>query len=187
MPNIESWVALDAKQREEVVKITQNAPDNVCPDAWYAVIRQEDIPSAFSPALQGKCDHAIVMVSGDVTGTSAVLVCNAQRVDSRASAIDQEPFGIAISGDDAAPSGLFLHHGGWEGRTESKLDQHFWRCVEASGIGDIFPFQELPPDSSGPLDDLRPTSHDGPARSSQPNPRQLAESVISSNRTNVAK
>ena len=159
MPDIESWVDLDAKQREELMKIIQDPPDNAYPNAWYAVIPQEGIPSPFSPILQGKCDHAIVMVSADVTGASAVLVCNAQRVDLKASAIDQEPFGIAVTGEDAAPAGLFLHHGGWEGRTESKLGEHFWQCVEESGIGNIFPFQDLPSDSSGPLDDLRPTSH----------------------------
>ena len=166
MPNKESWIQLGPCQRDEIRQLIEQPPQVESQGAWYKVLRKDEIPSCFSSILKQKCDHAVVMVSDVSTAkdfgapaAATVVVCNAQRVDPKEKAIDQEPFGIAVIGDEPAPSGLLLHHGDWNGRTVSDLPEGFWKYVESSGVGDYFPFQKFPGGACGPLDDLRKTSH----------------------------
>jgi len=167
MPDTTSWISLNAEQKEELKGLVSRPPDGVTTGAYYRVLPQDEIPSVFPAAFREKCDHAVMMVSDVTEGTrftgeavaSTVVVCNAQRVDTRAGAIDQEPFAIAVVGDEPAPSGVFVHHGSWEGRTETALARGFWDYVEESGVGDCFPFQDLPEGAAGPLDDLREAGH----------------------------
>lgn len=154
MPGTESWLTLSDKQRAEIRQMIETYP----PGAWYKVLAQERIPGVFAPVLKGKCDYAIVMVS-NVTVASTVFVCNALRVDVKDGAIDQEPFGVAVIGDQPAQSGLFLHHGSWDGRTVRNVPPEFWGCVASSGVGNHYPFPELPPASFGSLSELKQTSH----------------------------
>ncbi len=76
-------------------------------------------------------------------------------------AIDDEPCAIAVIGDEPDPAAMFLHHGNWPRRTKRDLDQKYWACVHSSGVGNYFPSCDLRADQSGPLEDLRGTSHEG--------------------------
>ncbi len=86
-----------------------------------------------------------------------MLVFNALRVDPKAGAIDQEPFGVAVLPSGASTGGMFLHHGNWEGRT-APPPQGFWEVVIASGVGNYF--YSNPPSglTIGPLE-LLPHGH----------------------------
>ena len=127
-------------------------------DPGYLVVPQSGIPAIFSSVLKGRCDSAVVMTSTGPYGT-IIFVCNALRVDRNAAAIDHEPFGIALLSTGTAGSGVFLHHGSWDGRTRSDLPETFWQHVAASGVGNFFPTDHLPAVSTGPLRDLAGTSH----------------------------
>jgi len=90
-------------------------------EPWFKVIPQEQIPSVFPKSFRAKMDHAVVMGSGDGTG-KVYLVVNAQRVDTKASAIDQEPFGVVFDNGVPSESGVFIHHG--VGKDERKVASH---------------------------------------------------------------
>lgn len=156
MPNNRSFIPLTTDKAQEL--------KNLCPqdtsEPWYKVIPKEQIPSVFPETFREKLDHAVVMGSGDAHG-NVYLVVNAHRVDLKASAIDQEPFGIVFDNGMPGESGVFIHHGGWDGRTESGVPPEFWNHVAESGIGNYYPPPSLPPNSSGSLHDLETTSNLG--------------------------
>ncbi|WP_337173499.1 hypothetical protein [Paludisphaera sp.] len=154
MPNKPSFVLLSRDKAQELKRL--------CPadesEPWYRVIPQEQIPSVFPASFRSKLDHAVIMGSGDANGMT-YLVVNAQRIDEKASAIDQEPFGMVFDNGVASESGVFVHHGDWAGRTESGVPPAFWDHVSASGIGNFYPPPSLPPNASGSLQDLEMTSN----------------------------
>ena len=81
-------------------------------------------------------DGAVMIAAPTSTG-GTYLVFNARRVDTKDRAIDQEPFAIINHSTGPSSAGMFIHHGDWEGRTET-APQEFWDHVEESGIGDYF-------------------------------------------------
>jgi hypothetical protein len=156
MSNKESWIQLSADQSREIKDLIGDHRNG----AWYRVLPQEQIPGAFSSVLKSKCPLAVVMYSVTATA-STVLVCNGLRYDERAQAIDQEPFGLAIVGDQPASQGLYLHHGSWPGRTTPIEHPDCWRRFASSGMADHFPLGQMPPNASGPLSELAQGSHGG--------------------------
>lgn len=150
-----SWITLTNKQIDELSAL-KDAMGN---DPTYLIVPQEQIPSVYD-AFRQKLDSAVVMSSTTPQGTVFVGI-NALRVDEKAHAIDQDPFGIAFLSTGPMPSGVFIHHGGWSGRTETKVPPGFWDVVLASGVGNQFPHTILPTNSTGPLSTLAGTSHDG--------------------------
>jgi len=96
------------------------------------------------------------------SGTTA-LVCNGIRYDKRAGALDQEPFGVAVYPSGASTAGLFAHHGNWPGRTQS-LPVGASDVLASSSLWDYYPLVEVPSTASGPLSDLKRTSHEGAFR-----------------------
>jgi hypothetical protein len=149
MPNNPSFIPLTTDQADELKRL---CPTDMS-EPWFKVIPQEQIPGVFPPSFRAKMDHAVVMGSGNPSGR-VYLVLNAHRVDLKASAIDQEPFGLVFDNGDPSDSGVFIHHGGWAGRTESGVPHEFWRYVATSGIGNYYPPPSLQPGSSGSLHDL---------------------------------
>ena len=101
--------------------------------------------------LLSKTNSVFAMASGSPSAT--VFMANLNRVDTSASAIDQEPYIVVFDHDDSAASGGFVHHGPWEGRTTSP-DEGFFAAITASGIQAHYPLQEMPTASSGNIDDL---------------------------------
>ncbi len=87
------------------------------------------------------------------------VVCNGIRLDGRAGALDQEPFGVAIYSSGASTGGVFVHHGSWQSRT-TPITPEVQRVLSASSLANYFPLGEVPSKSSGALADLRHTSHE---------------------------
>ena len=126
------------------------------PLSGWKLLSVAELPSVFAVSLQQKIDSALLIASGSSDGTT-YMVFNAFRVDTKAAAIDQEPFGIVFSGSVPEYDGVFIHHGDWTGRTSSP-GPDFWNQVLHSGVGGFF--LTNPPEGklSGTLDEL-PTEH----------------------------
>lgn len=104
-----------------------------------------------SPLLN-KANSVLVMASA--SANFSVFVANIIRVDMRASALDQEPYIAVFDHSASAASGGFVHHGNWSGRT-TLPGKEFFDGLSASGIQAHFPLADMPPSSSGRLDELK--------------------------------
>ena len=148
----DSWVTFDEDKRNQLYKLK----DAVGYDPGYLVVPQTSIPDVFHPVLRKKCSHGVVMTSTNASGT-VIFVCNAFRIDQKEKAVDQEPFGVALT-SKVSPCGLFLHHGDFKNRTVH-VPEPFWETVVESGVGVFFPGNQLPVLSTGPLSNLAGTSN----------------------------
>jgi hypothetical protein len=112
----------------------------------------------FPASFRQKIGSAVVVAAPTSTG-GIYLTYSANRVDHRDQKIDIEPFGLIVHSAGPSSSGVFLHHGDWEGRTQSPPDG-FWKVASRSGIGDYF--WANPPEGlrQGALDQL-PKGHRG--------------------------
>lgn len=128
------------------------------PSSRWRIIRGIELPTVFPNAFRAKIDSAVVMSAPTSTG-GTYLAYSANRVDYKDRRIDIEPFGLIVHSSGPSSSGVFLHHGDWEGRTEPPPAE-FWNVVADSGIGDYF--HSNPPEGlrEGTLDHL-PRGHRG--------------------------
>ena len=94
------------------------------------------------------------------SSSSVFLVFNGMRLDKKDNAIDQEPFGIVINSTGANTYGIFVHHGDWPNRT-IPITSEVQKILESTSLGNYFPLTEVPQSSSGPLTELKNTSHEG--------------------------
>ncbi|MFO0905846.1 MAG: hypothetical protein U0939_22755 [Pirellulales bacterium] len=154
MANKTSFIGVTEAQLYEIERLIPGDCSTPC----YRAIRQQEIPSVFPKSFREKMDHAVVMASGTRDGR-VVVVINAQRVDEKDKAIDQEPFGVVLHTGNPATSGIYIHHGNWEGRTKQVTIPKFWSHVRASGIGDFFPPPGLQPGDAGELEKLNGSSN----------------------------
>lgn len=145
-----SWVRLSRGQREWLEGWGRRG-------AGYHVLGSSDLLGFLPAGLQPKVQSAVLIVLPTSSGGTYALVNNL-RVDRRAWEIDQEPVGAIIDSTGARAEALFLHHGGWAGRT-LQPSTNFWDHVDASGIGAYFPLPNQPSSTSGPLRDLLGTGH----------------------------
>ena len=92
-----------------------------------------------------------------------VIVCNGVRIDKRANALDQEPFGVAVYSSGASTGGIFAHHGSWEGRTVP-ITPVIQTILDSTRLAEYYPLGGVPSKFSGPLSDLSHTAHGGAFR-----------------------
>ncbi len=139
-------MALTSQQEDEIGGCV-NSPG-------WRIVPQSELPSVFSDRFRGKIDSALLIAAPTSTG-GTYLAYSANRVDYRDQAIDIEPFGLIVHSTGPSSSGVFLHHGDWEGRTVVP-PSGFWNDVAESGIGDYF--LSNPPEGlrQGTLDQLTP-------------------------------
>ncbi len=128
MPPKPSWLNLRSEQQDELDLLLR-------PPGWRLVPGSE-LPSVFPDSFRAKIDSALVIAQQTSTG-GTYLAFSANRVDLRAQAIDIEPFGVIVHSTGPSPSGVFIHHGSWEGRTEYPPPA-FWDEVSKSGVGQYF-------------------------------------------------
>ena len=145
-----NWFSLSDDQQEELDKI-------VLSPGWRIICGTE-LPSVFPSDFRAKIDSALVLSVPTSTG-GTYLAFSANRVDYKDQQIDIEPFGLIVHSTGPSSSGVFLHHGNWEGRTEPP-PAGFWDTVARSGIGDYF--HSNPPSGlrEGTLEQL-PKGHQG--------------------------
>lgn len=128
----------------------------LCPVNEYRILAAGELPDILPSGLLGKVNSVLVMASGTPNG-AVYYMTNLNRVDSRAQAIDQQPFGLAFIGTQAVGSGCLVQHGDWNGRT-SYPPPEFWNHIQSSGLGSIYPLSVLPSDPAGPISALAHTT-----------------------------
>ena len=128
----------------------------------YKWLASSEIPTAVPDSLRRKLTSALLMWERTGSGVTQI-VCNGIRLDDKANALDQEPFGVAVYSSGVSTGGLFLHHGNWTGRTET-IAPEIQSVLDSTSLGNYFPLGQVPPKSSGPLSDLSQTSHEGAFR-----------------------
>ena len=144
-----SWFDITNVHREDL--------ENICkPNSW-CIISPSQLPSWFPNGLKSKLDSVLVVASQSFDGI-AFWMFNANRVDPRQHAIDQNPVSIAFSGSDPIGSGCIIQHGTWSNRTIEPPEE-FWNYSSSSGIGNCYPITELPNRASGNIDELQTRSN----------------------------
>lgn len=150
MPPRPSWINLRSEQQDELDLLPR-------PSGWR-LLPGSELPSVFPDSFRTKIDSALLIAAQTSTG-GTYLAFSANRVDLKTRAIDIEPFGVIVHSTGPSPSGVFIHHGTWEGRTEYPPPA-FWEEVSRSGVGQYF--LTNPPDNlrEGTLEQL-PKGHRG--------------------------
>ncbi len=150
MPTKPNWLTLSDDQRREL--------DACVKSPGWRIVPGRDLPEVFPPSFRQKIDSAVVVAAPTSTG-GTYIAYSASRVDFSDQSIDIEPFGLIVHSTGPSSSGVFLHHGDWEARTQSPPDE-FWEVASRSGIGDYF--LANPPEGlrQGTLDQL-PKGHRG--------------------------
>jgi hypothetical protein len=150
-----SSVPISSSEREEFEHIARD----VGSESGYVRLSTGEIPSAIPLSLRSKLTGAMMMWEQSTDG-SVYLIFNGVRLDAKDNTLDQEPFGVAVNSSGADSSGVFIHHGDWEGRTV-ELSTASSNLLESTSLGQYFPLVHFPDASSGPLSDLAKTSHEG--------------------------
>ena len=145
-----SWINLSSGQQDELDRLVR-APG-------WRVVTGSELPSVFPDRFRAKIDSALIIAAPTSTG-GTYLAFSANRVDLKARALDIEPFGVIVHSTGPGPSGVFIHHGTWENRTQYPPDA-FWQRVSQSGVAQYF--LASPPENriAGPLTEL-PKGHGG--------------------------
>ena len=130
--------------------------NNLCPGGHWKQVSPSVFEGILPQGLLVKTNSALVMSSD--SGDATAFVTNLLRVDTGASAIDQEPLILTFDHSLSEVNGYFVHHGDWEGRSEYPGDT-FFAAIEASGIEFHYPYDVIPAGSSGLMADLE--SHSG--------------------------
>lgn len=125
---------------------------SICSEMTWKKV-SPDVLSGVVPAspLLNKAHSVLVMASA--SGNYSVFVANINRVDTAASAVDQEPYIAVFDHSASSASGGFVHHGSWRGRT-TLPGKAFFDGISASGIQTYFPLSENPIGASGHLNEL---------------------------------
>jgi hypothetical protein len=139
-----NWIKLKSTQQDELLPLLPS------PGTWRLMAGSE-LPSVFPPAYSAKIDSALAIGVPTSTG-GTYLIFSARRIDRPAGAIDIDPFGLIVHSTGPSASGVYLHHGGWEGRTQ--LLPPFWKEVSHSGIGSYYLSQTPEGLSGGTLAEL---------------------------------
>lgn len=150
-----STFSISSSQVEEFEQIAKNYNSS----SGYKWFSSSQIPSAIPEALRNKLPSAMLMWERN-SSSSAFLVFNNIRLDQKDNSLDQEPFGIVVNSSGASTYGIFIHHGDWHNRT-TPITPEVLKILESTSLGNYFPLGEVLQSSSGPLTDLKNTSHEG--------------------------
>ena len=123
-----SWVRLSEAQRQEL-------GDSI-PSSGWKIVPGSQLPGVFPESFRQKLDSAMLICAPTSTG-GVYLAYSALRSDHKSQKIDMEPFGVMVHSTGPSSSGVFLHHGDWDGRTEPPPDD-FWNTTSRSGVGNYF-------------------------------------------------
>ena len=145
-----NWINLSSDQQDELGRFV-HAPG-------WRVVAGSELPSVFPERFRAKIDSALIVAAPTSTG-GTYLAFSANRVDLKARALDIEPFGVIVHSTGPGPSGVFIHHGTWEDRTQYPPDA-FWTGVSQSGVAQYFLISPPANRSAGLLTGL-PRGHAG--------------------------
>ena len=127
----------------------------LAPEGTYRNVPLSAMSGLLPQSLLAKANSILLLASG--SGNRSWFVANINRVDTRVSAIDQQPYVVEFDHNALSAHGGFIDHGNWSGRT-TKQSQDFFNHIAASGTGTCYPLPEMPTIASGLLDDLQTSS-----------------------------
>lgn len=145
-----SWINLSSNQ--------QDALDRFVRAPGWRVVTGDELPSVFPDSFRAKIASALIIAAPTSTG-GTYLAFSANRADLKARAFDIEPFGVIVHSTGPGASGVFIHHGTWEDRTQCPPGA-FWDGVSQSRIAEYFLASPPANRSAGPLTEL-PKGHAG--------------------------
>jgi hypothetical protein len=132
--------------------------ERVCPTDQFRVVQPPALSGLLPAGLLATADSILVAASGSAHGT-VLYMANVNRVDAKASGIDQTPLAVVFFGNEPAVSGCFAHHGSWTGRT-IQAPPEFWDALASGGLGNCYPLSNLPDKLAGSLSELNvPSQH----------------------------
>jgi hypothetical protein len=145
-----SWRELTPGERDELTA-------GMGSRGWRIVLGEE-LPRVFPESFREKITSAVRIVEPTSTG-GQYLAYSAERIDARDGAVDIEPFGVIVHSTGAGPSGVFVHHGDWSGRTRP-LPPDLCTVIASSEVRNYI--GAVPPSgrTEGTLDEL-PLGHRG--------------------------
>lgn len=126
----------------------------LCPQGEFRILPPTVDLSPIPSGLTQKCDSIFCAASGNAAGDTVYYMANLNRVDAKDNAIDQQPFGFVVNSESSFPSGCLVHHGNWTDRT-THPPMDFWDAISQSGVGVCYQTSQLPPVSSGRLEDIQ--------------------------------
>ena len=150
-----STFGISSSQQDEFERIAQG----VDAQSGFVWLSTGELPSAIPEELRPKLVSAMLMWEKTDSGP-IYLVFNGIRLDPKANALDQEPFGLVVSSSGASTDAVFIHHGNW-GNRSVPITSDVRRVLESTSLGNHFPLGEVPDMSSGSLEDLSGASHEG--------------------------
>jgi hypothetical protein len=153
-----SVLSLTSTQQSEFESLARGLGSS----AGYRWLGKSDIPTAVPISLRSKMPASLMMWERTSSGCT-VIVCNGVRLDAKANALDQEPFGVAVYSSGASTGGIFAHHGSWRGRS-IPITPQIQQLLDSTRLADYYPLGGVPSKSSGPLSDLSHTGHEGAFR-----------------------
>ncbi len=128
-------------------------------EGGYRRLSKQNVPNFIAEGLREKLYAAMLMGQKTSDGTLC-LVVNCIRLDLNDNAIDQNPFGIILYTSGASTQGVYIQHGNWHERS-IVLTPELKRIITSTSMGDYYPLNNEPPNSSVPLFELGPTAHEG--------------------------
>jgi len=132
--------------------------EKVCPTGEYRVVPPHTLSGLMPAGLLAKADSVLVVASGSPQGT-VMYMANVNRVDPKASEVDQTPLAVIFFGNRPAMSGCFAQHGSWPDRTAQEPPQ-FWEALASGKHGHCYPISHLPENMAGPISELNvPSQH----------------------------
>jgi hypothetical protein len=146
-----SWINI---RNEDFTKLRKK-----CPAGNYIVVSPEEakeLVPCLSDAHLAKADSVFIMCSGTTSGISYYMA-NINRIDNGTVMIDQDPLGFGICDHQPYPSGCYIQHGNWMGRTIAP-PEGFSEYITGSGLGNCYPLPTMPPNTSGNIEEINNSS-----------------------------
>jgi hypothetical protein len=150
-----STLPISSSQQDEFEEIARDLDAK----SGFRWLSTGEFPTVIPEELRSKLVSTMLMWEQTDSGP-IYLIFNGIRLDEKVNALDQEPFGIAVSSSGASTEGVFIHHGEWANRSVP-LTSDAIEVLESTSLGNYFPLGEVPDISSGSLADLTATSHVG--------------------------
>ena len=137
----------------DISHIDRNEWEQACPENEWRVTEAGILTRTLPDALLDKT-HEVFLVSSGSTGGTLYYMANLLRIDEKANAVDEMPFGLVFVGQEAYGSGILVQHADHPGRT-TQLQGGYMTNLQQSPIWQYHPFENLPSGLNGSLADLQ--------------------------------
>ncbi len=132
---------------------------NIGSKSGFKFLLTGEIPFAIPFSLRAILTRKMLMWEQSPSKT-VYLIFDGVRLDAKDNTLDNQWFGVAVCPSGADARGVFITHGQWQGPFFPLSTTHIGLLTSTS-LGQYFPLSKVPNSSSGPINDLAKTSHEG--------------------------